>query len=322
VNQNQPLPSPRRGPGLFWPVILIGLGVIFLLSNMGLLSADVWSLLWQLWPVILIVIGLDVLLGRRSVWGGVLSAVLALLVVGGIVALLFFAQTFPTLYNWDTHYSFGAHNLHSQHIAYPLGDVQQADVQIDFPGGQGSISALEDSANLAEGDLTSYGDLNDSFSVSGSIAQLMLGSHFSGWNWGWDWSDGRQSRWQISLNPRAGYDLRLDSGSGSYEIDLRKLTLRSLTLDSGSGHVALSLPELGQYRFQVNSGSGTVDIRVPQGMAMCVEYDAGSGELNAPALHRISGGKHNGVYETDGFSQAGSYILMELHSGSGSVTIR
>jgi hypothetical protein len=43
-------------------VILIGLGIVFLLDNLGLISWD-WA---QLWPVILIVIGVALLLGRLS----------------------------------------------------------------------------------------------------------------------------------------------------------------------------------------------------------------------------------------------------------------
>lgn len=50
----------RIGP-VFWPLLLIAVGVIFLLSNLGLLSFDPWQL-WRLWPVILVVIGLDILL--------------------------------------------------------------------------------------------------------------------------------------------------------------------------------------------------------------------------------------------------------------------
>jgi len=50
----------RMGP-VFWPILLIAVGVIFLLSNLGMLPFDAGQL-WRLWPLILVVIGLDVLL--------------------------------------------------------------------------------------------------------------------------------------------------------------------------------------------------------------------------------------------------------------------
>jgi hypothetical protein len=316
MNQSQPLPAPRRAPGLFWPIILIGLGVILLLSNLGRLPDDPWPLVWRLWPVILIVIGLDILLGRRSVWGGVFSAALALLVIGSVIALLYIAQNYPT---W---YSFSTSEFHTQHITHPLGDARQADVRIDFPGGLGTLSALEDSSNLIEGDVTYYGDMVDMFSSSGSSARVQLDSRFFGW--GLMWRETGSRRWTLGLNPRAEYDLTLDTTSGSYELDLSRLTLRSFALDSGSGHVVLTLPdaEKAPHRLRLDTGSGAVDIRAPEGVALRVEYDGGSGALIAPGLHKVSGGRRDGVYESAGFSPSGPYLIIELDSGSGSVTIR
>jgi len=65
----------RRWRGsLVGPIILIGLGIVFLLNNLGLLSWSVWEVILRLWPILLIAIGLDILLGRRwaccsSPWG-------------------------------------------------------------------------------------------------------------------------------------------------------------------------------------------------------------------------------------------------------------
>lgn len=302
-----------RGPGLFWPILLIGAGVIFLMSNLGLLPADPWPLLWRLWPVILIVIGLDILLGRRSVLGGVFSAVLALLVVGGIVALLFAAQNYPGLLN------VGMPALHSERVTYPLNDVRQAQVSIHFPGGAGDILALDDSPYLIEGDLRYYGELTRDISASGNAARITLSSRYSGIE---PWWNNVQEKWTIGLNTRVEYDLALDSGSGSYEFDLRRFTLRSLALEAGSGSVRLTLPESGPYRFKLDAGSGSIVIRVPEGMAARVEYKAGSGSLNAPGLSKISGGGRDGIFESAGFAEGEYSVIIELEGGSGSVTIQ
>jgi len=54
----------RRRGGIVGPVILIGLGVIFLLSNLGWLDVNLSSTLTRLWPVLLVVAGVA-LLWRR-----------------------------------------------------------------------------------------------------------------------------------------------------------------------------------------------------------------------------------------------------------------
>ena len=65
----------RIGP-IFWPILLIAVGVLFLMSNLGLLPFSPWEL-WQFWPLILVVIGLDILLeislGRGRAGGESLS---------------------------------------------------------------------------------------------------------------------------------------------------------------------------------------------------------------------------------------------------------
>lgn len=52
-----------RNKSLFWGLVLILLGALFLLQNSGLLAIDVWELFW---PLLLIVLGLSVLLQRAS----------------------------------------------------------------------------------------------------------------------------------------------------------------------------------------------------------------------------------------------------------------
>jgi hypothetical protein len=47
-------------------VILIAVGIIWLLGNLGVLSAANILVLLRLWPLLLIVIGLDLLFGRQS----------------------------------------------------------------------------------------------------------------------------------------------------------------------------------------------------------------------------------------------------------------
>lgn len=48
-----------RSRGLFWPVVLIVLGVVLLLNNLGELEEGVWQTILGLWPVLLVVIGVE-----------------------------------------------------------------------------------------------------------------------------------------------------------------------------------------------------------------------------------------------------------------------
>lgn len=49
----------RRG-SLIGPILLIGAGLLFLLSNFGVIDANIWRSLLNLWPLLLIAAGLDI----------------------------------------------------------------------------------------------------------------------------------------------------------------------------------------------------------------------------------------------------------------------
>jgi len=92
TQENQPGPQwddrpPRQQRSLFWPVLLIGVGIALLLSQLGVIAAISWGLLLRFWPVLLIVAGLDLLLGRRAPILGTLLGILVLALVLGLLAL-------------------------------------------------------------------------------------------------------------------------------------------------------------------------------------------------------------------------------------------
>ncbi len=323
MSQNQTHSSTRQRPGLFWPIFLIGVGIIWLLANLGLVAVP-WSQLWRLWPLFLIVIGLDILFGRGGTWGAVLSVILGVLLVAGVIAFLLIAQNNPALLGpnnptwFGAPFSLGSGQLQTQHLADPIGEARQADVAIGFPGGDGSISALGNSGNLIEGDVTFYGDLTHTVTKNNTTARVELRSESGG---PWPFLFGTRPRWDLKLNPAIEYALQLGVGSGNCNFDLSQLTLSSLSLNHGSGSTQLDLPKSGQYRFALDMGSGSVGIRVPQGVAVRVESHVGSGSLNVNNLQLVSGDSRNGVYESPGFSQSGANVMINVDLGSGSVSI-
>ncbi|MDP6509949.1 MAG: DUF5668 domain-containing protein [Dehalococcoidia bacterium] len=83
-------PSSRFSLGAF---ILIVLEVVFLLQNLGIVSWQVWGVLWRFWPVILILIGVNIVWGRHSRW--LMPAVSAIAVVGVVGAAVWIQEPAP-----------------------------------------------------------------------------------------------------------------------------------------------------------------------------------------------------------------------------------
>jgi hypothetical protein len=79
--------SRPRYRSIFWPLVLIAVGTLWLLSNFNVISGSNLFALVRLWPLLLIAIGLDILFGRRPL----ISGLIAVVTVGAMVAAVIFA---------------------------------------------------------------------------------------------------------------------------------------------------------------------------------------------------------------------------------------
>ncbi|HEY3316632.1 MAG TPA: DUF5668 domain-containing protein, partial [Bacillota bacterium] len=50
-------------------LLVVAIGVILLLNNLGLISVDLWTLVTQYWPLLLILAGLNIIFFGRSYIG-------------------------------------------------------------------------------------------------------------------------------------------------------------------------------------------------------------------------------------------------------------
>lgn len=309
-----------RGRSFFWPLLLIGLGVIFLLSNFGLLPGNIWDVLWRFWPLLLIIAGLDLILGRRSTAGSILAVVLSLLLIGGAVLVSLFARELPALVQFVD-----SPELKHEMIAYPLQGVERADVVIDWSTGPGRLQALEDSNNLIEGDINYYGNLHFDAETQGNRAQIELDSRFNGIVIGPTSFGGGEDSWTIFLSPAVPLSLNFDIGPGRADLDLRRLQVETLRLDVGPGAVELIVPERGAIEAVIDGGPGQLVIELPEGMEARLRLERGPGSFRAGSrLERVPGEGNDdvSVWETPGFRGADNFIELEIDQGPGSVSFR
>lgn len=272
-------PEPRRYHSLFWPVILIGAGVIVLLTNLEIIpSVNLWSL-WRLWPVLLILAGVDILFGRR--WP-VIGAVLALAVVGLVIVLLVLA---PTL-GWagleglrigNVPIFWGEGEVQSATFSEPIANAESAVVDIDLTRFDATITALVDSSNLIEARVDYIGRIR--FDVTGArkkrviLDEVSEGIRLGGPAWG-----GGQYSWDIGLSPDLPIDLTVDASSGLCDMDLSELDLEHLFLDGSSGRISVALPDTRHsLRFEASSGAATFEM--PSGADISLELDMSSGRV-------------------------------------------
>ena len=317
----RPQPAPRRSFSVFLPFVLICVGVILLLSNMGYLPDVSWDVLWRLWPLFLIGMGIDALIGRRSHSGSVIGTllILALLAGGATFFFVLYGAQIPT---WVE--SAQRTGWQTERVQYPLGDLTQADVSIDWISVPGRLSATRDSPNLIEGDLAVRGQLVFDVQERARGATVRLDQDSSGAWLGWAGGSAADRRWDVRLSPRLPIELVLDGGSGSGDYDLTGLQIADLELDIGSGSVELTLPAAGGYEARIEGGSGSLRITLPENVGARVELEAGSGSFRPDDRFRLVRGERDddGVWETEDYRRGDTSITLHIDQKSGSIRIR
>ena len=337
---------------LFWPVLLIGLGVLWLLGSLNLIPALSWGMLGSLWPLILIIIGLDMLFTRRSPWMG---GVIALLAVGLIAFLLVGA---PALGLKTTP------NVITERFTEPIGSAESATVDLDLSLYATTIQPLANSTDLVDASLTHAGQVT--FSAAGEKNKtISLGYQHPDMTF----SITPDARWDIGLTPDLPLDLKLDGGSGSVTANLAGLNLSNFWMDVGSGAVRLTLPAApeayqagvvggsGSLHLSLEDGaeadlslethSGSVELRVGQDASLQIVASTGSGSVRfllpedagvrfevvesgsgsvsvSNRFEKISGSEaKEGVWQTAGWETAARRIHIIIEDqGSGSITVR
>lgn len=301
-------PAPTKSRSLTGPLLLIGVGVIILLNNLGLIGWTLWEILWRFWPVWLIAIGVDMIFGRRNRWGSLLVVALVLTLVGG--AFYVIDQWRPTPVAW--------HSNAVTNLDQPLNGAQAGRIelssgvsQLTLRGGAGGERLLQGSVLPLPGE-----QLDQEFRMDGSTAYFKLQSRFPGANLPFNAQAG-DGRWELRLNEEIPLDLTLKTGVGQSDIDLSRLQLTNLQVTTGVGETTLTLPASGNLRAWVTTGVGQSTIRIPDGMAARIRVQTGIGGVSV----RGDLLREGNYYVTPGYQDAASRIELDVEGGVGGIRI-
>src|SRR5579884_71388 len=247
---------------LVLPVLLIVVGVVFLLNNVGVLPWSVWLTLARLWPVLLILLGIEILLGRRdSTLGVAIVGVVLIATLAVAIALVSGLQAGPA----------PVPAAAEQTTSVPLGGATRGDVSITLPAGNLNVGALPATgAELLR--LTSLMPtgmrVNAHSSVRNGVAEAVLSTSGGGLGW-WPFDqtgsrNGLATTWNVLLAPGVPLSLHTNMGAGQLDFDLTNLTVRQLAITTGAGQTTIRFPAGGgQTDADIHSGAGQLTLVIP-----------------------------------------------------------
>lgn len=300
--------KPGRRGGLVGPVILIGLGVVFLLNNLGMLPWSVWGVILRLWPVLLVAAGLDLLLGRRSVWGSLLALVLTLALLAGIV-WLFWTGILPR------------QPTTTEKVNQALDGATRAEVVIAPAVGTLHLEPLAASDDLVSGTIHPLRgeQVKREFTMQDGTAKFALRSEgafgpfipFAG-GWGGRWE------WDLGLNPGVPLALEVSMGTGQSELDLSGLQVSGLDVNMGLGQTTVVLPDEGRFQVKIDAAVGQTIVVIPAGLEARIRVSTGIAGRQLPAGYR----QQDDVYISPGYAAAEDRVDLEVSQAIGNISIQ
>ena len=291
-------PAPRSLGGLILPLILIGLGVAFLLANLGYLPPISIRAIADVWPVVLILVGIEVLLGRRQPLLGLGLQLVVLALAVAIVA----SQSAGLLTS-------AAATTSSETVA------RDGATALALDGQGGDISITGGASALVETRSTG-GEVRVTSDREGGTARVEVKPRhelvlpFQGLRTDLD----------VALASDVPASIKLDIGAGNVRLDLRDLRITAVDIDAGAGDISITLPTpQGEVAVKVDAGAADVTIEVPSGVEARVTVAGGVVTLESTNSRLVVSDR---VAETAGYAAASSRVTVRIDGGAASVHIR
>ena len=300
---------------IFWGVILIVVGVLFILQNLHVVDFE-WVRLWRLWPVLLVLWGISILPANNWIKSGLLVVVLG----GSLYFML--DQTIDWRsdrvyigdYNYDYEYD-DSKTVINQDFNIPYEDSLSM-AYLDFEAAAGSFY-LNDTTNQllsftkkGKGGKFTYAVKRSEEKASIYIEREDGDLRFN--------DDNKSAKIKLALNTEPVWDIDLDVGAAKLDFDLSKFKVKKLELDGGAASFEIKLGDRYEKSYvNIDAGASEIIIKVPAVSGCDLNLSTVLSGRTISGFEKVD----HGHYRTDNFDSAQNKIYITVDAAVSSYTI-
>ncbi len=298
---------------LFWGVLLIALGVLIFLNNIGQLHWE-WDELIKLWPLFFILWGIS-LMTKNIVAKRILISLTAIALALSVFASYKTAKGFAHDVVWDNgHVVIEDSDSINEYSEFYFSKYKTA--KLKFHAGAGAIEIMDTTSKLIFAKTQGYNDdfdLNVSkFDDEADVDFQMAKTRFS-FN-----TINSKNKVKINLNPYPVWDLDIDVGAASLNLDLTKFNINKVKIEMGAASLHARLGDLAKTtNFEVDAGASSINVAIPENSGCEIDADITLSSKDFNGFRKIS----SSVYRTNNFENASKKIYIKIKSGVSSVKV-
>ena len=307
---------------IFWGVMLVLIGVLFILKNIGMIFFD-WHTIWRLWPVILILWGISILPVKDYIK-------LIISVVALAISILLVNQ-----YDKTGYYNFGRDNRNSSHNfgwnnkveSDNNGDSKQemsqmfdslvtrVDLKLEAAAGdfrmeetipEDKMLTFVKRGNIGNYSMTSRDDSSKRF-----VELKIIESDVRMKN--------RGNKVVLGLSTYPTWDFDLDIGAATIDFDLSDYKVGKLDIDGGACSVKIKLGEASEHTdVDIEAGAASIELLIPTGAGAELKTETALTSRNYQGFTKVKAG----LYRTDNFETSNQKIMIDIDAAVSSVSIK
>jgi len=295
---------------IFWGVLLVLIGVLFILKNTGVICFS-WRTLWNLWPVILILWGISVIPVKD--W---IKAVLSIITV---IIAFFFVQQYGKNNDWHWRFNYSDHDQdaeYNQSISQNLSEEMDSIVKyasLNLNIGVGNFRIDDTTSKLIELDRTGsegrYSMTSDDIDSTRKIRLSLDKAEFKG---------EIKNRVKMKLNTRPIWDLELNVGAAEVDFDLSPYKTRKVVIQGGASNIEVKLGSLmPESNVNIEAGAASITVKIPKETGCKITTNTFLASKDFKGFTKLD----NHHYQTEGFSSAEKKIFITMEAGMASIDV-
>ncbi len=294
-----------KSKNVLWGLILILVGMLFILRNLGLVEFN-WYNIWQMWPVLLVLWGVSVLPVKED-----LKVILMVVVLGLSTWLALDTNVSWTNNNWEETTVKAFHS--SQSFSIPADDsIKKVHLELDAAAGTFVIKNTSDS--LLEFSKNGWGG-NYDYIVSETLTNADIQIHRSKRNINF-YKTSHQI--YLKLNPQPVWNIDLDVGAALVKFDLKKFKVSEVTIDGGAASFNLTLGErYPSTDVTIDAGASSFKIRIPKNSGCDMQISSFLSGKNFQGFKKIE----SGHYRTPNYDTAQNKININIDAAISNYTV-
>lgn len=311
MSENTKYTIRKSDRSIFFPLLIIFIGVILLLSNLNLIPGNGWNLIVRFWPIIFIFGGIDDLLNQK--WTGAIinfgvGSILILAnfgffsmstwqiimnfwpiiivaigleiifrgrsVVGSLIGVTFSILLVLGLF-WFLFQSPSPKNVESSPINFELKNVDLVDLNLEPLVGSLSINPNSSSNQILSGQIFSpnHDEIIIDSNLTGGVQTISISTEG---NVIFPTTNMYSSyTWDLALNSEVPFKIKIEQILGSQTLFLQEIKIKDFISKVVIGTMEVTLPETEVFAGNLECVIGEMVIKVPQDIPVTFNIDTG-----------------------------------------------